>query len=121
MELEKMLIDLEVSLLNKNISSSFVRCRMMLLFGYYGTTILSGQQNRLSFKYLRFVVNSIKSKKNSPLSVTLIAIDSLLKTIFNKKFRKNNMLIKEIFKLFVKKLPSIQYPQFYELLESIIK
>lgn len=98
---------------------------MLLLFGFYGSHILAAQdqeKSRFPLKYLRFVVNSIKSKKKMPLSITLIAVESLLRTIFNKKSKKKyGTLIKEIFKLFVKKLPSIQYPQFYDLIENILK
>jgi len=68
------------------------------------------------------VVNSIKSKKKIALSVTLTAIDALLKIIFNKRLKKRNAhLIKEIFKIFVMKIPKIHYPQFYELILTILK
>lgn len=120
--MEGLIVNLEEVLLNKKNTTDLIRSRVCLLFGYYGGSLFTEKNNKIFFKYLKYVVNSIKSKKSSPLSITLIAIDSLLKTVFNKKLRKRNVfLIKDVFKLFVKKLPRINYPQYYDLLESIIK
>lgn len=95
---------------------------MCLLFGFYGVVLFSEENNRSFFKYLKYVVNSIKSKKKIALSVTYLAIDSLLKTIFSKKLKKRNAhLIKDVFKIFVSKIPKINYPQFYDLIASILK
>ena len=115
-------MNLEDVLLNKKTTTILIRSRFCLFFGFYGALLFSEGNNKSFFKCLRYVVNSVKSKKKISLSVTLLAIDSLLKIIFNKKLRKRNVhLIKEIFKLFVKKLSKIHYPQFYDLIETIIK
>jgi len=120
--LETLIVNYEEALLNKKTTTEFIRARMCLLFGYYGVVLFKEQNNKTFFKFLRYVVNSVKSKKKISLSVTYLAIDSLLKTIFSKKLKKRNVsLIKDVFKIFVNKLPKINYPQFYDLIGTILK